>query len=204
MDQLVEFGVVRRGHLGVVVQDMTPDLARAFGIESARGAVINRVFPGSAADASGLLEGDIVIRIGDRRIDGSADLRNTVGLLQPGESVAVEFIRDGEVREITARIESAARAVLPGAEFSPLLAGASLGERDAPVADGEPRGIVVAEVEGASPAWRAGLRADDVILAVNRLPLTGFEDLQRAIGASANALLLYIRRGDSAIYIVIR
>ena len=104
MEQLATYGTVSRGQLGVVVQDLTPELAEAFGLDISRGAVISEVVPDSSANKAGLERGDVVTAVNGAPIKGAAHLRNRVGLLRLGETVELEVVRKREIRTVTAKI----------------------------------------------------------------------------------------------------
>jgi serine protease Do/serine protease DegQ len=112
MDQLVEYGEVRRGQLGISVQDLTPELARAFGLQNNRGAVIAQIFPNSAAQRAGLKTGDVVLAVAGKAIRNANQLRNAIGLLIVGERVTLTILRDGETRTIQVRIGAIAVSAL--------------------------------------------------------------------------------------------
>ena len=103
--QIVEYGEVKRGRLGVIVQDLTPDLAGALDIDANSGALISQVLPDSAAADAGLREGDVVTAVNGRSIDSAGDLRNEIGLSRVGEKVELEYLRDGDylVQEVVIR-----------------------------------------------------------------------------------------------------
>ena len=101
IDQLVKYGQVRRGQLGVLVQDLSPELAESFGLQRSQGAVVAQIIPGSAADRAGLKEGDVVIALDNKPIRNASALRNAIGLLQVGENVKLDLLRDGKPLIIT-------------------------------------------------------------------------------------------------------
>ncbi|WP_448190340.1 Do family serine endopeptidase [Azospirillum sp. sgz301742] len=103
MDQLIEHGAVRRGRLGVAIQDLTPDLAETLNVPGDQGAVIAKVEPGSAADRSGLRSGDVVTSVDGRPIHSGTDLRNRIGLVRTGTPVQITLLRDGQQRSISVR-----------------------------------------------------------------------------------------------------
>lgn len=105
--QLVAFGEIKRGQLGVTVQDLTPALAQAFGIERNQGAVIAQVLPNSAAQQAGLREADVVVAVNDKAIRDASHLRNVIGLVPVGEEIGLEILREGESRVIRVRIGAA-------------------------------------------------------------------------------------------------
>jgi Do/DeqQ family serine protease len=205
MEQIVAHGAVRRGQLGVSVQDLTPELASAFNIPVQQGgAVIAQVMPRSTAARAGLREGDVVLRVNDRPIrDGSA-LRNAVGLLEVGASVRLDILRDGKPLTITARVGEYVPATAEGDAINPRLAGASFEDigSGSPLA-GRVQGVRVAQVASGSPAARGGLRPNDVITAVNHRAISSTAELRRA-AAGRDALLLGIVRGRAELNLVLR
>jgi serine protease Do/serine protease DegQ len=204
MEQLVRHGEVRRGYLGVMIQDLTPELAQAFGLQRREGAVIARVFPGSPAEKAGIRPGDVVVRADGHPIRDGASLRNAIGLVRAGESMRLEVLRDGRRKTIRVRVGDPEQSRAAGGQFSRKLAGAVLGPIPRGHAlHGRLEGVAVLEVEPGSAAWRAGLRAGDVILSINRVRVTQVPDLRKAIGAPDDALLLHLLRGDEAFYVVI-
>ena len=205
MKQLIEYGEVRRGQLGVMIQDVTPELAEAMGIDQNSGAVIAQVVKGSAADKAGLKVGDVVIAVNGKPIHSSAQLRNAVGLMRVGELVKLKIIRDGHERIIRARIGEPKRVSAEAAGLSKELSGAVLGdiEESHPLA-GKVEGVEVLDVEPGSAAAQAGLRQGDIIVSVNREPVKSVEDVRRAAEKSRHGILLNIRRGEGALFLVIR
>ncbi len=204
MNQLVRHGAVRRGQLGVLIQDLTPELAQAFGLDLEAGAVIARVLPGSAAEKAGIRQGDVVVRANGRPIRSGADLRNAIGLVRVGEPVRLEILRDGHKKTIRARVGDPAQAKAAGEQLSPKLAGALLGPipRRHPL-HGRVQGVAILEVQRGLPAWRAGLRAGDVIVSANRRPVTQVSELRQALRGGDATLLLHVLRGEQAFYVVI-
>ncbi len=205
MEQLVEYGEVRRGRLGVMMQDLTPELAKAFAIKQHRGAVVAKVAKDSPADRAGLRVGDVVTQVNDRPVHSSADMRNYVGLLQVGETVTMTVLRDGKRLTLKARIAEPVHVQVQGRRLHPRLEGALLG----PIPEDDPRygmveGIAVLAVERGSVASRAGLRAGDIIVNVNRHPVTTLEEFEQAAAINQRALLLNLRRGDGALFILMQ
>ena len=205
MNQLIEFGEVRRGQMGVMIQDVTPDLAKAFGIDRQSGAVIAQVVKDSAADKAGLKVGDVVVAINGKAVKNSSQLRNAVGLLRIGEKVKLDIIRNGKKRSIKADIAAPKRTTAKEAGLDEKLSGAVLGsiQPGHPLA-GKIQGVEVVDVERNSAAAQAGLRRGDIILSVNRVPVKSVEDVRRATKNKGRGILLNIRRGNGALFLVIR
>jgi len=204
MDQILEHGGVDRGRIGVQIQDLTPELAEAFGVNLRHGAVVSQVVANSPAEEAGLRAGDVVIDMNGKPVKGSADLRNKVGLLRVGDEVRLGIVRDGVNQDIimfVGAIEEVRQQ--PGTEF-PKLKGAIFGQvNEQSPHFGKVEGVLVLEVEADSPAWRSGLRQGDIITSVNRKAITTPDELFEAASGDG-ALLLNIRRGDGALFVLIR
>ncbi len=209
VDQLIEFGEVQRGQLGVMIQDFTPDLAEALGIAADSGAVVTQVEPGSAAEEAGLQPGDLIVAIDGRTVAGSADLRSQIGLRRTGRPIELDIIRDGQPQRLVATL----RPGNPGTPAAPMsgsrgierLSGAEL--RDVLPDDpffGEVSGAVVARLESGSRADRAGLEAGDIIVAVNQVPVASVAELRQQVEGVDRAIALTVQRGSARIFLVVR
>jgi serine protease Do/serine protease DegQ len=200
MDQLIRYGEVRRGRLGITAQDVTPDLAKALGLKEAEGAVVVEVVPKSPAEGAGLRQRDVIVAIGGKPVRGSADVRNQLALVPVGEDVELDVLREGRPRKLRARIgevapaggEGAAVAALPGARLTDV-------ERR-----GRGQGVGVVAVEQGSAAWNYGLRQGDVIVAVNQQRVTGVRTLQQALAAAERGLTFTVVRGDFVLNLTAR
>lgn len=196
--QILEHGEVRRGQLGVIIQDLTRDLAEAFDIEAQqRGVVVAEVQPGSAADKAGLKAGDIVISVDGKAIESSAQLRNEIGRRRIGEAIKLTILRDGRTKVVKAKVGEAVGQLASSASIHPFLEGASLHE-----AKGV--GIEVTGIEPGTPAAGSGLRVGDVILSANRRAIDSIDELKKAAGQSSKALVLRVKRGNAALYLVLQ
>lgn len=201
-EQLVEFGEVRRGRLGISAQDLTPALANAFGLEQAGGVVITQVQSDSPADRAGLRPGDVVVQLNDRRVRNADDMRNLIGLLRVGQEVSLRVSRDGKLLDLKASIAEAGPARSAGGEFDQRLSGATLTEAE--TRDGNRSAIVIADVEQGSAAWYNGLRRGDIVLSVNRRSLSSIEELRQILSDRPRTLLLNIQRGRRALFVLLQ
>jgi Do/DeqQ family serine protease len=199
MGQILDFGEIRRGLLGVNIQSIDSEAAKTLDIDVDGGAMVTRVFPESAAENAGLEVGDIIISVNDKEIASAAELRNTIGLLRSGDNVGIRYIRDNKTRSTTAELGSADDQLLSGADIHPGLAGASF----APASAASDSGVEVTSVEEGSPAAQRGLRAGDVITAVNRVLVRNLGDLS-AIAEGNRILFLLVQRGDRSLMLQIR
>ena len=201
MDQLLAYGEVRRGRLGVEVRDLTADLAEALGLALRKGALITRVPDDSPGAQAGLQSGDIVVRAADQAVEDSADLRNIIGLSRPDSEVVVVVVRDEEETEVTV---SLAFAVAEGAPDGTTLAGASFTAltEDNPMSRFV-EGVVVGEVEADSLAARQGLRKGDIVTHINRQEITDLDELGAALGDLGPVTALTVVRGNSEFIVVL-
>ena len=198
MDQLIKYGQVKRGVLGVNIYDVTPDIAKEFGLTESSGALVAGVVQGSAAERAGVKTGDIITSINGVTMRGAGELRNAVGMLRVGDRVDIELLRDGKPHKVTAIVsERSETEAASAAEIHRGLDGAELA--DAP--DGG--GVLVRSVQEGSSAAQAGLRTNDVILAVGRTPVAGIKALREA-AKGANVLVLNVRRGTAVLLIPVR
>ena len=200
MNSLVEHGKVKRGLLGVSVQDLNPDLAEAFKITQTQGAVITGIQPGSPAEKARLEPGDVVLEVNGRKVKNSQDVRNMVGLAQIGEEVELSVIHQGSMVTRTAEVAEPRVTAQEGTALSPKLAGVVF--RDLSEI-GESDGVLIEKMSTASQAFHAGLRPGDVITEANRKPAASVTALGRAV-KGAREILLQAHRGDQAFLVVLR
>jgi Do/DeqQ family serine protease len=199
VDQILQFGAVKRGQLGVVIQDLTPDLAEAFSIEHGqRGVLIAQVQPESAAAKAGIQAGDIVISAGGRPVESAAELRNEIGSMRIGDTIKLTVLRDGKSKVVDVKVGAPVAETAAADAVHPFLAGAALQARQ----DG--KGVQVTEVQPGSPAQSAGLQAGDVIVSANRVDVKNTEQLKSAAKVSQQRLLLRVIRNGVALFLVLQ
>jgi len=198
--QIIRYGAVSRGVLGVATYEVSPDIARVYGVENARGALVTQIVAGSAAQRAGIKVGDIITSVNGTAVDTPTDLRNAIGLLRVGDHVELGLVRHGRLRRVRATIApppTVSAANLRPAQINEGLEGASL--VDAPGRGG----ALVQGVEPGSPAAQAGLRSYDLIVGVNQQSVASVRQLwERAQGVST--LVLEIKRGNTIVLVPVR
>ena len=199
-EQLIEYGEVRRGMLGVIMQNLTPELSQAFGLDLHQGVVISQVIEDTAAEEAGLKVGDVVTSINGVPVKSASAMRNMVGLLRVGDEMSMTIIREGNKKTITAVIRDAKDLSVSGTRINQRLAGATIEEKE----KGGKTYLTVTEVQEGSAAWQAHLREGDIILSVNRRPVQSLEDLQKLVGDKDTQILLNIQRGRTALFVLIQ
>ncbi|RDZ27323.1 Do family serine endopeptidase [Lysobacter silvisoli] len=195
-DQLIaNNGVVRRGTLGLEAQDVDARLAQALKLDEPRGALVARVFAGSAAAAAGLRAGDVILSANGQRIDGRDALRNFEGLQTVGGKVALDVRRDGQALQLSATLREQAKSYA-GAELDERLTGASFAELPERLRQAGASGVMVESVTRGSRAERNGLQKDDVIVAANAGDFDDLPGFRASFTRPPAQLVLRVMRGN--------
>jgi serine protease DegQ len=199
MEQLIESGQVNRGQLGVVTITLTPEFKKSLAMpDDAQGALVTQVAEGSAAARAGIEVSDLITSVRGQPIKTNSELRNTIGMLKVGESVAIGLLREGKPKTVTAVLKEPVQ-VSNAESIHPALAGAELVE----VAEDAAGGISIRSVAPGSPAAQAGLLADDRIIAVNRQRVSTLAQLREAAKGQAS-MLVQLRRGNQVLLLPLR
>lgn len=205
VDQLIKFGKVQRGVLGVTVQDLTPALADAFNISGKKGALITSVIPGSPAAKASLQTQDVIERLNGNEITSGTQLRNMIGLMPINSKATMQVHRKNQVLSIQATImnpKTLKMATSPG--LASFLEGVRLTSYDALIPDFGPiRGVGVLDVDEMSDAWIGGLRPGDIILEANGQQVTNLDQLLKVVKGNSQRLLLKVGRDSGVVFLVI-
>jgi Do/DeqQ family serine protease len=204
MAQLIEFGEVHRGLLGVSISDFNADTAEAFGIEDIEGALVQEVVSSSAAEEAGIKVGDVIVSVDDKTVGSASELRTTIGLRRTGETVRIKVVRDGKNQTLKATLtELTSSQQMAAVDINANLSGAELEDYDGSGQEYTDLGVLIAAVEPGSPAFLRGLRANDIIIAVNNNRARNLDELTEA-AEGQSLLVLELRRGGRELLLQIR
>src|SRR6201991_2697478 len=203
MKQLLTYGKVRRGNLGVEVQDITPRIAQALKLKDTNGAVVTRINEGSPADVAGLQTGDVLTAVDGKPVRAAQDVRNAEGLLPLGAKVKLTVRRDGASRDVEATIAAAKIATLDGAKVDARLAGVTLSDLTPDQKAQGLYGVSLSGVRRGSAAAGAGLQDGDIVVAVSQQRVLGVKSFPTTGSLGGRQLLLTVVRGDAVYYAVL-
>jgi serine protease Do len=212
MNQIMDHGKVTRGYLGIVIQPITPAMSKALGQSEPQGVLVGDVSPKGPAQASGVERGDVILDLNGKAINDSNELRNTIAMLQPGETVTLKVSRNGSTHDISVKLGELPSSKEEaqnehGGASKDALEGVSVDNLDAETAKelGLPastKGVVVTDIDASSPKADSGLRKGDVIQEVNHQPVHSVAEFEQALHKTGkeNALLL-VNRGGTTLFI---
>jgi serine protease Do len=213
MDQIEAHGHVTRSYLGVNIQEVTPAIAKALGLNGPEGALISAVSPDSPAEKAGLKVGDVILDINGAAVSERNQLRMQVSMMNPDQNVRLKVFRNGQNLDMTVRLsempgEKLAKAGAESEDRDASLQGVSVEDLDARTArqlglPASTKGVVVTEVDPASQAASAGLKEGDVIQQVNRQPVESASDFARAVKKSSGASLLLVNRAGNEMFLAV-
>ena len=212
MDQILKNGKVTRAYLGVMAQEVTPDLAKAFHEKAVSGALVGDVTPDSPASKAGVQKGDIILAVNGKPVNDSAQLRMNLSLMQPGTQVNLTILRDGTERQMTARLaelptetsslqknDNSTDTAMDGVSVEDLSARSARQLGLPPSASG----VVVTEVDPNSQAAANGLKRGDVIQEVNHQAVHNTAEFQSALRHSGDQTLLLVNRQGNTLYLAV-
>jgi serine protease Do len=215
MDQILKHGKVVRGYIGVGIQELTPDLAKAFNVPAEKGALVGSVEPDSPGAKAGLQRGDVITELNGESVTGPNDLRLKVASMAPGTTVHLKVLHNGETRDVTLTLGEAPSGKGAGknaegpAENSPM-SGVQVDNLTDDIRQQlglgpDVKGVVVTDVPEGSPASEVGLQRGDVIEQVNRHPVNSVADYDRLIReAGAQAVVLLVNHQGNTGFVVVQ
>jgi serine protease Do len=214
MDQILKHGKVVRGYLGIAIQELTPDLAKAFNVPIGKGALVGDVTPNGPAAKAGLQKGDVIIQMDGKEVDGPNQLKLEIASRQPENLVHLKVIHNGQPLDVSVPLgelpEKGAEAAPGASAEKSALRGIQVDELTPQIASDlglppDTKGVVVTEVDADSPAADAGLRQGDVIQEINRKPVTSVSAYQKlARAAGQNPILLSVNRRGTTTFVALQ
>ncbi|MFH3212191.1 serine endoprotease DegQ [Enterobacter hormaechei] len=199
--QLIQFGEVKRGLLGIKGMEMSADIAKAFKLNVQRGAFVSEVLPNSGSAKAGVKSGDVIVSLNDKPLSSFAELRSRIATTEPGAKVKLGLIREGKPLTVEVTLDKSTSSSASAEQISPALQGATLS--DGQLKNGT-KGISVTTVEKSSPAAQAGLHQDDVIVGVNRTRVQSIAEMRKVLESKPAVIALQIIRGNDTLYILLR
>ncbi|TXU05208.1 serine endoprotease DegQ [Enterobacter hormaechei] len=199
--QLIQFGEVKRGLLGIKGMEMSADIAKAFKLNVQRGAFVSEVLPNSGSAKAGVKSGDVIVSLNDKPLSSFAELRSRIATTEPGAKVKLGLIREGKPLTVEVTLDKSTSSSASAEQISPALQGATLS--DGQLKNGT-KGIAVTTVEKSSPAAQAGLHQDDVIVGVNRTRVQSIAEMRKVLESKPAVIALQIIRGNDTLYILLR
>jgi serine protease DegQ len=202
-EQILKFGKVKRGILGVSAQDLTPNLAKAFGLTVRSGVLITEIRKNSSASKAGLKTGDVITAVDGKKVNKANDLRNIIGLTPVGQSLKFTVLRNKKTEFI--KIEISENKELANLKINPRLEGISFKEIKKGMREyGIIEGLIVSTINKNSIAFRNGIRKNDIILSINNIAVKSIKDVHELSRKNKDQIVLNVRRGNRSAFILLR
>ncbi|WP_407289787.1 serine endoprotease DegQ [Raoultella planticola] len=199
--QLIQFGEIKRGLLGIKGMEMSADIAKAMNIDAQRGAFVSEVLPNSGSAKAGIKSGDVIVSMNGKPLSSFAELRSRIATTEPGTKVKLGLLRDGKPLDVEVTLDKSTSSTASADLIIPALQGASLS--DGQMKDGT-KGVAVDNVDKGSPAAQVGLHKDDIIIGLNRERVRSIAELRKVLESKPAIIALNVIRGNESIYLLLR
>lgn len=196
--QMVQYGQVKRGELGILGTELNSELAKAMKVDAQRGAFVSQVMPNSSAAKAGIKAGDVITSLNGKPISSFAALRAEVGSMPIGSKVTLGLLRDGKAVNVSLELQQNSQNQVDSSTIFSGIEGAEMSNK------GADKGVVVNNVKANSPAARIGLKKGDVIMGANQQPVKNIAELRKILDSKPSVLALNIQRGDTSIYLLMQ
>ncbi|MCX5574829.1 serine endoprotease DegP [Enterobacter sp. E-TC7] len=196
--QMVQYGQVKRGELGIMGTELNSELAKAMKVDAQRGAFVSQVMPNSSAAKAGIKAGDVITSLNGKPISSFAALRAEVGSMPIGSKVTLGLLRDGKPVNVSLELQQSSQNQVDSSTIFNGIEGAEMSNK------GADKGVVVNNVKANSPAARIGLKKGDVIMGANQQPVKNIAELRKILDSKPSVLALNIQRGDTSIYLLMQ
>ncbi len=197
--QMVEFGQVRRGELGIMGTELNSDLAKAMKVDAQRGAFVSQVMPNSSAAKAGIKAGDVIVSINGKPVSSFAALRAQVGTMPVGSKFTLGLLREGKEVNVNLELQQSSQTQVDSSSIFNGIDGAEMSNHA-----GKDKGVVVNSVKANSQAARIGLKKGDIIVGANQQPVKNIAELRKILDAKPSVLALNVQRGDTSIYLLMQ
>ena len=196
--QMVQYGQVKRGELGILGTELNSELAKAMKVDAQRGAFVSQVMPNSSAAKAGIKAGDVITSLNGKPISSFAALRAEVGSMPIGSKITLGLLRDGKPVNVSLELHQSRQNQVDSSTIFSGIEGAEMSNK------GADKGVVVNNVKANSPAARIGLKKGDVIMGANQQPVKNIAELRKILDSKPSVLALNIQRGDTSIYLLMQ
>ena len=196
--QMVQYGQVKRGELGIMGTELNSELAKAMKVDAQRGAFVSQVMPNSSAAKAGIKAGDVITSLNGKPISSFAALRAEVGSMPIGSKVTLGLLRDGKPVNVSLELQQSSQNQVDSSTIFSGIEGAEMSNK------GADKGVVVNNVKANSPAARIGLKKGDVIMGANQQPVKNIAELRKILDSKPSVLALNIQRGDTSLYLLMQ
>ncbi len=197
--QMVEFGQVRRGELGIMGTELNSDLAKAMKVDAQRGAFVSQVMPNSSAAKAGVKAGDVIVSMNGKPVSSFAALRAQVGTMPVGSKIALGLLREGKAVNVELELQQSSQTQVDSSSIFNGIDGAEMSNQA-----GKDTGVVVNSVKANSQAARIGLKKGDIIVGANQQPVKNIAELRKILEAKPPVLALNVQRGDTSLYLLMQ
>ncbi|NIY47979.1 serine endoprotease DegP [Cedecea colo] len=198
--QMVQYGQVKRGELGIMGTELNSELAKAMKVDAQRGAFVSQVMANSSAAKAGVKAGDVVVSMNGKAISSFAALRAEVGSMPVGSKITLGLLRDGKPVSVNLELQQSSQTQVDSSTIFTGIEGAEMSNRSGK----DEKGVIVNSVKGNTPAARIGLKKGDIIIGVNQQPVNNIAELRKILDTKPSVMALNIQRGDSTIYLLMQ
>ncbi|NIF33118.1 serine endoprotease DegP [Enterobacter sp. Cy-643] len=198
--QMVQYGQVRRGELGIMGTELNSELAKAMKVDAQRGAFVSQVMPNSSAAKAGIKAGDVITTLNGKSISSFAALRAEVGSMPVGSKISLGLLRDGKPVTVSLELQQSTQNQVDAATIFTGIEGAEMSNRGGK----DQKGVQVTSVKPNTPAARIGLKKGDIIVGVNQQAVNNIAELRKVMDSKPSVMALSIQRGDAQIYLLMQ
>ena len=196
--QMVQYGQVKRGELGIMGTELNSELAKAMKVDAQRGAFVSQVMANSSAAKAGIKAGDVITSLNGKPISSFAALRAQVGTMPVGSKISLGLLRDGKPVTVNLELQQSSQNQVDSSSIFNGIEGAEMSNK------GQDKGVVVSNVKPNTPAAQIGLKKGDVIVGANQQAIKNIAELRKILDSKPSVLALNIQRGDSTIYLLMQ